>query len=206
MMREVLRRACAAEFGHEVVGEASSGRQAVETVLRTAPDLLLLDLQLPEMSGLDALEQLRQHPCQFKTLILSSCCDDYTVFRVEQERVNGFVLKNTSTVSILGEALDAISRGRRYFSEAFQIKSSERRANPTAFDKLLTDRERLILIMLSRSPADRIVASQLNISAETVEKHRFNILRKLGLRSTAELVRFAHAHGFNQLEIEQAEN
>ena len=205
-MREVLRRACSEEFGHEVVGEARSGHQVVETVARTTPDLLLLDLQLPELSGLDALEQLRQRHCRFKTLVLSSCCDDYTVFRVERERVNGFVLKNTSTISILGRALDAISRGQVYFSEAFIAKSAERRADPTAFDKLLTDRERIILIMISRSPGDRTVADQLGISVATVEKHRFNIFRKLGLRSTAELVRFAHMHGFNQLEIVRAEN
>jgi len=76
---------------------------------------------------------------------------------------------------MLGEALEAISRGQPYFSEAFQIKSAKRSGKSDRVRQVLTDRERLILIMLSRSPTDRIVGDQLGISPETVEKHRFNI-------------------------------
>jgi DNA-binding NarL/FixJ family response regulator len=206
MMREVLRKICAQDFGHEIVAEAQSGYQAVEAVVRTRPDLLLLDLELPELSGLDALVLLRPHQQSLKILILSSCCDHYTVFRVEQERIDGFVYKNTSTISTLGEALQAIAEGRVFFSAAFRAKSAERRANPAAFDKILTDREQSVLILLGRFPSDHAVAAQLGISAGTVEKHRFNIFRKLGLQSTAELVRFAHENGFNRLEAERAKS
>ena len=196
MFREVLRKVCVQELRHEVVGEAGDGRRAVALVLGTSPDLVLLDLHLPNLDGFGVVEALRQAAPQVRILVLSSHCDDYTVFRAEHAHIQGFVDKNTSAVATLKRAITEVCAGRVYFSEAFKQIKAASHGDPFSFDKLLTERERTVLALIGDPLTDREIASRLGISKETVEKHRFNILRKLGLQSTAELVRYAVDHGF----------
>ena len=196
MFREVLRKVCTRELKHEVVAEAGDGRQAVELVLQTAPDLVLLDLQLPNLDGFGVVEALRHAAPRVRILVLSSHCDDYTVFRAERARVQGFVDKNTSAVAALKQAITAAGEGSVYFSEAFKRIKAARHRDPFSFDKLLTDRERAVLALIGEPLTDREIAGRLRISKQTVEKHRFNILGKLGFETTAELVRYAQDHGF----------
>jgi DNA-binding NarL/FixJ family response regulator len=196
MFREVLRRVCAEELGHEIVAEAADGQEAVRVVRQTMPDLLLLDLHLPNLDGFGVVEAIRSVAPELKVLVLSSHCDEYTVFRAERARVHGFVDKNTNSVAMLKTAIAAVSQGRVWFSEAFLRAKSARLRDPRSFDKLLTDRERAVLTLVGQPLTDSEISRQLEISEETVEKHRFNILRKLDLQTTTELVRYARDHGF----------
>ena len=196
MFREVLRKVCARDLRHDVVGEAADGRAAVELVTKTKPDLVLLDLHLPNLDGFGVVEALQLAAPKVRILVLSSHCDEYTVFRVEKSRVQGFVDKNTNTVTILKAAITAVGQGKVYYSEAFLRIKAARHDNPQSFDKLLTDRERAILALIGEPQSDREIATRLGISAETVEKHRFNLLGKLGLQTTTELARYAREHGF----------
>ena len=196
MFREVLRKICVQELRHEVVGEAGDGRRAVEVVLATAPDLVLLDLHLPNLDGFGVVAALRQAQPEVRILVLSSHCDNYTVFRVEHAHIQGFVDKNTSAVAVLKQAIAAVSAGRVYFSETFRRLKAERHRDPHSFDKLLTDREQAVLTLIGEPLTDREIARRLGIAPETAEKHRFNLLRKLGLQTSAELVRYAADHGF----------
>ncbi len=196
MFREVLRKVCAEELRHEVVGEAGDGRTAVGLALTTAPDLVLLDLHLPRLDGFGVIAALRQTAPDLRILLLSSHCDEYTVYRAEHAHVQGFVDKNTNTVATLKEAITAVSGGRAYFSATFKRVKTARHENAQSFDKILTDRELAVLMLIGAPLTDGEVARRLGLSVGTVEKHRFNILRKLGLQSTAELVRYALDHGF----------
>lgn len=196
MFREVLRKVCARDLRHEVVGEAADGQGAVQLVLKESPDLVLLDLHLPKLDGFGVVEAIRQAAPAIRILILSSHCDDYTVFRAEKTRVNGFVDKNTNTVAILKEAITAVGSGLAYFSPEFLKLKAARHDNPHSFDKLLSDRERSVLALIGEPFQDWEIGMRLNLSEQTVEKHRFNILKKLGLKSTVELVRYARDHGF----------
>ena len=196
MFREVLRKVCVQELRHEVVGEAADGRAAVEIVTRTSPDLVLLDLHLPSLDGFGVVDAIRKRSPGVRILVLSSHCDEYTVFRSERCRVQGFVDKNTNSVAMLKLAIAAVAAGKVWFSEPFLRTKAARHRDPKSFDKLLTDRERAILILVGHPLTDAEISAQLEISEETVEKHRFNILRKLGLQTTAELVRYARDHGF----------
>ena len=196
MFREVLRKVCTQELRHEVVGEAADGRSAVQLVLQAAPDLVLLDLHLPNLDGFGVVEALQQATPGIRILVLSSHCDDYTVYRAEKAHLQGFVDKNTNTVAILKKAITAVSQGRTYFSTEFRRIKEARHGNPHSFDKLLTDRERGMLALIGEPFHDREIATRLGLAEDTVEKHRFNILRKLGLQGTAELVRYAQDHGF----------
>jgi DNA-binding NarL/FixJ family response regulator len=196
MFREVLRKVCTEDLQHVVAAEASDGLHAVRVVRDARPDLVLLDLHLPGLDGFGVVEEIRKISAQIRVLVLSSHCDEYTVFQAERAHVNGFVDKNTNTVATLKKAIDAVAEGKVWFSETFLKVKSARHRDPNSFDKLLTDRERAVLMLLGQPLSDVEVAQRLDISQETVEKHRFNILRKLDLRTTTELVRYAREHGF----------
>ena len=196
MFREVLRKICVSELGHEVVAEADDGKAAVEVVRETRPDFVLLDLHLPNLDGFGVVEEIRKLLPRLKVLVLSSHCDEYTVFHAERLHVQGFVDKNTNSVATLKSAISAVADGRVWFSDAFQRIKAARLRDPESFDKLLTRRERMILALVGQLLTDQEIARELDISHETVEKHRFNVLRKLELKTTAELARYAREHGF----------
>ena len=153
-------------------------------------------MHLPNLDGFGVVEAVQQAAPKVRILVLSSHCDEYTVFRVEKSRVQGFVDKNTNTVAILKSAIAAVGQGKTFFSETFLRIKAARHDNPQSFDKLLTDRERSVLSLIGEPLSDREIAVRLGISAETVEKHRFNLLGKLGLQTTTELARYARNHGF----------
>lgn len=196
MFREVLRKVCIDDLHHEVVGEAGDGRTAVGLALTTCPHLVLLDLHLPNLDGFGVVDAVRRIAPEIQVLLLSSHCDEYTVFRAERARVQGFVDKNTNTVATLKEAIGAVCSGRAYFSEAFKRLKASRHRDPRSFDKVLTEREKSLLPFLGEPLDDHEIARRLGFTAATAEKHRFNIRRKLGLQSDAELARYAREHGF----------
>ncbi|PTX94661.1 DNA-binding response regulator [Opitutus sp. ER46] len=196
MFREVLRKVCAEDLRHEVVGEAEDGLQAVEVITRTQPELVLLDLHLPRLDGFQVIERIRQVIPEIGVLVLSSHCDDYTVFRVERAAVRGFVDKNTNSVAALKQAIEAVAAGKPSFSAPFRRLRDLRHRDPNAFDKVLGNRECTILTLVGQSLRDVEIARRLDISEQTVATHRLNIVRKLGLENTTELVRYAREHGF----------
>lgn len=196
MFREVLRKVCEKELGLEVAGEAGDGKVAVDIVRQTTPEILLLDLHLPNLDGFGVIEAVRAFQPALRILVLSSHCDEYTVFRAERARVQGFVDKNTNSVAVLKEAIKEVAEGRVWFSEPFRRIKAARHGDQFSFDKLLTDREREILALIGQPLDDAKIAQRLKISIETVEKHRFNVLRKLSLKSTTDLVHYAREHGF----------
>lgn len=202
MFREVLRKVCAVDLRHEVVGEAADGEQAVAVVARTAPGLVLLDLHLPALDGFGVIEAIGKLPLDPapRLLVLSSHCDEFTVYRAEELHVHGFVDKNTNSVATLKEAVGAVAAGRTWFSEPFLKLRAARQRDPHSFDKLLTVRERGVLGLVGASLSDPEIGARLSISTETVEKHRSNIRRKLGFGTNAELARYARAHGFTLSE------
>lgn len=196
MFREVLRKICEVELRHQVVGEAEDGEGAIRVVRETQPDLVLLDLHLPNLDGFGVIDAIRKDATEPRVLVLSSHCDEYTVYRAERAMVNGFVDKNTNSVATLKSAIATVADGGSWFSEAFLRIRAVRGRNAQSFDRLLTKRERTILTMIGQAMTDAEIGRQLDISWETAEKHRFNLLKKLELKSTAELTRYAREHGF----------
>lgn len=196
MFREVLRRICEVDLKHRVVGEADDGRRAVDVVTATKPDLVLLDLHLPNLDGFGVIEEIRKKLPEVLVLVLSSHCDDYTVFRADRANIQGFVDKNTNSVAALKEAISAVAGGKSIFSEPFKKIRAKRHSDPQAFDKVLGNRERTVLALVGLSLRDSEIAEKLGISEQTVSTHRLNIIRKLGLSNTTELVRYAREHGF----------
>jgi DNA-binding NarL/FixJ family response regulator len=195
LFRDILRKACVSDLGHEVVGEAGTGREALLVVPEACPDLLILDIHLPDMDGLDVLRTIRRKRALIRTLVISAYFDEYTLCRIERAAVQGFIDKSTNTAAELSLAITAIEGGSTYFPGPFTEARRAHSRNPSAFDKVLTDREQMVLSLVGEPLSDAEIAAQLKLSPETVEKHRFNIMRKLGLHSRAESARFARRCG-----------
>lgn len=198
LFRDILRKACVDVLGHEVVGEAGTGFEALKVIPSTVPDLLILDIHLPDMDGLAVLDTIRRKRALIKTLAISSYFDEHTLARIERANVNGFIDKSTNTVAELNLAISTIEAGQTFFPARFMEARRAHCRDPLAFDKVLTDREQTILSLVGEPLSDAEIAAQLNLSPETVEKHRFNIMRKLGLTSRAESARFARRCGLTR--------
>jgi DNA-binding NarL/FixJ family response regulator len=198
ILRDAVQRILARKFGCALVGEAADGARAIEVILNLKPDLVLLDVLLPLISGFSVIETIRRAGLNPRILLFSDHCHDYVVYRVERLRVDGFVDKRTGTLVELSEALAAVMAGRTYFSGSFLEMKARRRRDPHGFEIMLTEREQTVLAMIGDLHPDSEIARRLGMSPETLEKHRCNLRRKLGLGGGSELARYAREHGFTE--------
>lgn len=206
MFRDVIRQLCSRRFGHTIVGETDSGLKAVEMILQEKPDAVILDLSLPDMDGFNVVDRVLGVLPEVRILVLSSHCDDYTLFRVEKSGVHGFLDKNSNTVETLQNALREIEAGRVYFSAAFQRAKLARRNDPRSFTKVLSEWERAILSLIGQGLSDDEIGERLRLSPRTVQTHRSHLLQKLNLKGTPKLIAFAIEHGFTQVPAKHGSN
>lgn len=199
LFREMMRGVCERDFGWEVVAETGSGAEAVRLAQEHRPDVVILDLHLPDRDGFTVIDELVKLGGAARILVVSSRCDDYTLYRVERAGVHGFLDKNTNTPETLRTALSQVAEGRCFYSRMFQDAKLARRRDPANFVALLTEWERVILGLIGQSLSDAEIGEQLGISPSTVMTHRSKIMRKVGVSGTPKLIRYAIEHGFTQL-------
>ena len=196
MIRQLLVMACKLTVPAAEVFSAADGASGVELCRKEQPDLVTLDLVLPDRDGLNLVPALRAAVPAVKILVLSSHVDEFTFYRLQQSGVNGFVDKNAQTLEVLREAIDAILAGDSYNCSIIKELAHRMRADPLAFPKLLSRREIEVLGLLGRGWSNERVAERLNLSPRTARNHRQNIMKKLGLSSTTQLIRYALEKGF----------
>jgi len=178
----------------ELVGAAGSGDEALELVRACRPDLLIVDLQLPGMDGLDFVRAARQARPQARALILSSLMDPLTLTRVRESGVEGYLEKDTNAEK-LEEAITAIASGSPFFSARFIETLMRESAKPEALGKILSRREQEVLTQVIAGKTSREIADLYGIGLRTVEFHRANLMAKLGAGNTAELLAQARSRG-----------
>jgi DNA-binding NarL/FixJ family response regulator len=197
LVRRGLRELLEQQPSWKVVGEASTGREAVEKVKRLKPDVAILDIGMPEMNGLEATSEILKVAPKTEVLILSLHESERLVHQVLEAGASGYVLKSDAEDTLV-EAVEAVRRHRAYFTsevasmvlEAY--RSGRRGTAPHKYPpSTLTPRERQIVQLLAEAKTNKEVASALNISLHTVTTHRANIMRKLQVHSVSELVRYA---------------
>ena len=184
------------EQGIEPVGEAGSARDAIFAARSTRPDVILLDVMMPDASGLDAIPQLlHEHP-ETKILVLSMQDDPRYVREAFAAGATGYVLKEAADVEVVS-AVREVARGGRYVHPELgaRLLAAEAATAREAAEDPLSEREHEVLRLLALGHTNQEIARQLFISVRTAETHRAHIMQKLRLSSRAELVRYAIAHG-----------
>lgn len=201
VVREGIRRVLADEPDFVVVGEASTGAEALRSVEETSPDVLLLDLGLPDMGGLDVLRRLREAGTATRVLVLSMHDDSEYVRRAVEAGVDGYLLKDEAEPSMMRTAVRTVHGGDSYYSStAADVLTKALRPNrDSAADSAplseLTERELQVLRLVASGRSNKQMAAELEISRRTVETHRGNLMRKLSIHSVAGLTRLAIEEG-----------
>jgi two-component system response regulator NreC len=196
VVRSGIRLLLAAEEDIEPVGEAGSVREAIFQARALEPDLVLLDIVMPDGSGLDAVPQLlHEHP-ELKILVLSMQDDPQYVRQAFAAGASGYVLKEAADVEVVG-AIREVARGGRYVHPELgaRLVAAEAAERRRAEEDPLSEREREVLRLLALGHTNQEISKQLYISVRTAETHRAHIMQKLRLQTRAELVRYALEQG-----------
>jgi DNA-binding NarL/FixJ family response regulator len=179
----------------EVVGEASDGAEAVAETLATRPDLAILDVAMPRLTGIQATREIKAHAPDVDVLILSMHDDERYLFEALKAGASGYVLKAQADTDLLA-AIRAVERGEPFLTpEAQRTLIKDVLERGSSGEEELTPREEEIVKMVAEANTTKQIAELLHLSEKTVENHRANAMRKLGMRDRVELVRYAIRRG-----------
>jgi DNA-binding NarL/FixJ family response regulator len=205
MMRAGLRSLLDGEGGLRVVGEAENGRAAVELAHSLAPHVVLMDITMPDLNGIEATRQIVAASPQTKVVALSMHADRQFVTDMLKAGAVGYLLKNSAASELLA-AIRAVMTGRNYLSPTITavvvdrlVRGGGEDGDPSAF-AALTPRERQVLQLIAEGRTNKEIAAQLNVGTKTVETHRAQLMDKLNIRTVAELTKYAIRHGLTALE------
>jgi two-component system response regulator NreC len=194
LMREVMACFLEAAPDLEVVAEAEDGREAVDAAVRCQPDIVLMDLSMPQMNGLEATRQIAGKVPSCKILVITASRNEGMLQELLEAGAAGFVLKTGDTDELLS-AVRTVLQGKRYISQGLGSREvTGARANTTRLGSL-TAREREVLQLIGEGRTNREIAQQLCLSVKTVEVHRARIADKLGLRGRSLLVKYSISSG-----------
>lgn len=199
VVREGLRALLEAEPDFSVVGEAAEGLEAASLVERLKPHVLVVDLMMPGLSGLEVTRQVRQRSPQTHVVILSMYSTESYVLEALRNGAAGYVIKSSSAADLVSAVREVVA-GRRYLSPPLSeraINAYVKKAEATTLDpyETLTTREREILHLVAEGYTSAEIGDRLSISPRTVETHRANLMRKLGLETQTDLIRYALHRG-----------
>jgi len=208
IVREGFRKMLELEEDLEVVGEAQDGRQAVALVKKLHPDVVLMDIAMPQLNGLEAARQVHKDFPATKVLILSAHNDDAYVKAATDSGAVGFLLKLTSSQDVC-RAIREVQKGNTFFSPSISKRLDQ--LHPISHDRVgvllrkssqLTSREMEVLQLVAEGNANKETAAELGIGIKTVEKHREHLMEKLDIHDTAGLTRYAIGAGIIESSVQ----
>lgn len=195
IVRQGLKLIISAHPDLEVVGEAANGREAVSMAEKLRPDMVLMDVAMPELNGIEATRRLIGANARIKVLVLSMHKEAVYVREILKAGARGYILKDAIDTELLN-AIRSVANGDGYISPAVSgALLNDYRKDVTDPVDLLSGREREVLQLIAEGKTNKEIATRLNLSVYTVDSHRGKIMEKLNLHSTGELVRFALKHG-----------
>lgn len=204
MVRDLMSQLCRDQFPGAVLAQAGDGHRGIDLCRELQPDMALLDIDLPDGDGLDCVARIRQHSPRTKIIVITSHSDDYAIHRSLQAQVSGFVDKCSLPIEAVGDAIAEVAAGRTYFSPVVSRAKARLGRDPHAFTKLLSPREQEVLRLLGEGFGNEVVAERLKVSPKTILSYRRNIMAKLGVHSTPELIRYAFKKGFTRLRQDES--
>jgi DNA-binding NarL/FixJ family response regulator len=197
LMRRGIKALLQSRAGWEVCGEAHTGREAVAKAEELKPDIVILDISMPDLNGVDAAKRIRKSSPDTEVLILSVHYSDQLIRDILEAGVRGYIVKSDSDRDLI-IAVETLANHKPFFTpRATEVmltnfnEGKTRTEPPETMRDRLTSREREIVQLLAEGKSSKEVASSLNISVKTAETHRANIMRKLQLHTVSELVRYA---------------
>ena len=186
----------------QIVGKVQDSGEIISRALEYRPDVILLDACMPGLSGFAAAKELKRHLPKVKVILVTMLTEAISISEAFKAGASGYVLKQSASEE-LRQAIDSVLANKRFLSR--QITPEVREAlehewfKPEGYSGDLTDRQREVLVLLAKGRSTRHIAQELDISMKTVEFHKANITRKLGVHTTSELIKFALAHGLTTL-------
>jgi two-component system response regulator NreC len=193
VVREGVKVTLSHEPTIEIVGEACNGREAVSETKRVRPDIVLMDMSMPELNGLEATMQIKEFNSGIKVLIMTMYDDEEVVMRCLAAGASGYILKDTP-LSQLIYAIRMVRKGHEYLDPGVTRNVNEyvqqNRPHQTSYDRLSL-REREVLKLVAEGLSIKEIAIRLNIAVKTVDVHKYNLMTKLDIHSTAGLIRYA---------------
>ncbi|MBE0537788.1 MAG: response regulator transcription factor [Phycisphaerae bacterium] len=202
MLRGGLSRCLRSQQDMEVIAEAANGVSAVELAKKRRPDVVIMDVSMPNLNGIDATRQIVQELPETRVIALSIHRTPSFVADMFKAGASGYVPKSCGLDELL-EAVRTVASGRKYISPSIKDVSLDKTGQRVSVFSALTPRERQILHLLADGLATKEIARDLRISPKTVETHRLNITRKLGIDSVAELTRYAIRQGLTTPDPKQ---
>ena len=202
IVRKGLRALILSNPGFEVIGEASDGHMAVNLAGRLNPEVVLMDLSLPRMDGVEAIAEIKRHYPRVRILALTAHGKENYLTAAVQAGVDGYLLKNSPSEELF-EAITVVASGHTYFSGEVSAMLAHvcRVGNTTAAPlERLSRRERQVLKLAAKGQTNKDIAEAIFVSVKTVEKHKTNLKKKLGLRSSLELAAFCLENGLLEEE------
>lgn len=190
MIRAGFRTLLAQSNDVEVAGEAGNGHELIRVISSVKPDVALIDLNMPGMNGLEALQQLHSSFRGLKLIVLTMHEEREYIHKALKAGADGYLLKNIDREELL-KAIDTVHKGGKYFSHEVTAILADTVARPASGESEVTPREKEVLVLVARGQSTKQIADQLGISIRTVETHRINMLKKLEVNNSAELVRKA---------------
>jgi len=208
VVREGFRKMLELEADLEVVGEAQDGREAVTLVKQLRPAVVLMDIAMPRLNGLEATRQVLKAVPTTKVIMLSAHSDDAYIEDATKSGAKGFLIKQTSS-HVVCEAIREVQKGNTFFSPTvakrlhqLEGKSPDRVGPPQSRNVHLSSRETEVLQLIAEGKANKQTASELGISTKTVEKHRDHVMQKLNIHDTAGLTRYAISAGLIESSVQ----
>jgi DNA-binding NarL/FixJ family response regulator len=208
IVRDGLQALIEIEKGIKIVGYAKTGREAVRLAAELKPDIVVMDIAMPHLNGLEATSQILKAAPNMKIIILSAHSDDEYVEQTIKIGVKGYLIKQTSAQGLF-KAIREVQKGNTFFSPSIAKRINERHQRSletgTLFKKKtsnLSSREREVLQLIAEGYANKQVAAELNISIKTVEKHRQHLMEKLNIHDIAGLTRYAISTGIIESSIQ----
>ena len=201
LVREAVRDALSREADFEVIGEVGSSQDAIARAQTLDPDVIVLDIGLPDFNGIELTHRLRQAGCTARIVALSAYAEKHFVTEMLRAGAAAYVSKNAAGTELF-QAIRAVERGQNYVSPDVtgNLFSQLRDEDPDSENRKLGRREREVLRLIAQGQRSPEIADQLHISIGTVEAHRRNIMRKLDLHSVAELTKYALREGIASLQ------
>lgn len=190
LVRKGFRRMLEDDEGIRVIGEASNGLEAIQAAQTLRPNVVVMDMAMPELDGVQATREIKKHAPQTEVLILSMYSDENYVRNAREAGAKGYLLKNAVDVD-LPRAVRTVAAGGTFLSPGLQLSSRE-----TDDDlERLTQRERQVLQLIAQGKSNKEIAALLQLSVNTVSVHRANLMEKMNIHKTAELVLYAIRKG-----------